>query len=370
VRGPASGFVQDLDALPFWDKELWEHDLPIGTSYLTMNSRGCPYRCTFCFNNFFAKLPGPVANRGKYVRQRSVERCLEELVEAKRRWNIQFVDFEDDVFTLDKEWMRTFLTEYKRQIGVPFACLVHPRFMDHDMARWLVDAGCDRIEMGIQTVDEEYKRKLLRFEKDDALRRALEAMSSAGLKMKLDHILGFPGEPLAAQAQAWELYKQYRPTRVNTYWLSYLPGTDMMREALESGAISAADAEAINRGQTRLFHYASSWKQDDSLALYQKYDVLFRILPLLPRAVAARLGVERMPNLPSSVANSIGFVADVLGAALARDRETLIYARLYGHHLRKMLPAMVTGRSRPPEPRPPRPLPAPPLEPLRSHDAA
>ena len=92
--------------------------------------------------------------------------------------------------------------------------------------------------MGIQTVDEEYKRKLLRFEKDDALHRALGAMSAAGLKMKLDHILGFPGEPLASQPLAWELYKRYRPTRVNTYWLSYLPGTDLMREALQAGWIS------------------------------------------------------------------------------------------------------------------------------------
>ena len=66
VRGPASGFVQDLDSLPFWDKELWENDVPIGTSYLTMTSRGCPYRCTFCFNNFFAKLAGPGPARGKY----------------------------------------------------------------------------------------------------------------------------------------------------------------------------------------------------------------------------------------------------------------------------------------------------------------
>ena len=357
VRGPAAGFVQDLDSLPFWDKELWEHDVPIGTSYLTMTSRGCPYRCTFCFNNFFAKLPGPGPTRGKYVRQRSIEKCMQELVEAKRRYNIEFVDFEDDVFTLDKDWMRTFLAEYKREIGVPFACLVHPRFMDTEMARWLADAGCDRIEMGIQTVDEEYKRKLLRFEKDDALRRALEAMSSAGLKMKLDHILGFPGEPLAAQAQAWELYKRYRPTRVNTYWLSYLPGTDMTREAFEAGRLTPADVDDINRGKTRLFHYASSWKQDDALAVYQKYDVLFRLLPLLPRAVAERLSAANVPSLPSGVGNFIGFVADLCGAALARDRETLNYARLYGHHLKRMLPGMMSRSARPRPPR--RPLVAP-----------
>ena len=76
--------MQEIDSLPFWDKELWENDLPIATSYLTMASRGCPYRCSFCFNNFFAKLPG--RNRGKYVRQRSVENCIQELAEAKEAY--------------------------------------------------------------------------------------------------------------------------------------------------------------------------------------------------------------------------------------------------------------------------------------------
>ena len=348
VRGPAAAFMQDLDSLPFFDKALWEHDIPIGTNYLTMTSRGCPYRCSFCFNNFFAKLPG--RGGGKYVRQRSVGKCIEELVEAKRRYAIEFVDFEDDIFTLDKAWMRDFLTEYTREIGVPFSCLVHPRFMDADMARWLADAGCSRIQMGVQSVDEEYKKKaLLRVEKDSALRQSLDAMSAAGLSMKLDHILGLPGEPIASQAQAWELYKKYRPTRVNTFWLSYLPATDITRDALAEGRITQADVDDIDRGRTRLFHYVSSWTRDESIATYQKYDMLFRLLPLLPRWVADRVHADRLPTLPSSVANLIGFMADLGGAALRRDRETLIYARLYAHHLKRLVPNML-GRStrRPP----------------------
>ena len=356
MRGPAAAFVQDLDSLPFWDKALWEDDVPIASCYLTMTSRGCPYRCSFCFNNFFAKLPG--RGGGKYVRQRSIGNCIEELVFAKRRYGIRFVDFEDDIFTLDKAWLRDFLAEYRREIDVPFSCLVHPRFMDADMARWLSDAGCARAQMGVQSVDEDYKRKtLLRVEKDAALRRALEAMSAAGLPMKLDHILGLPGEPVSAQEQAWQLYKQYRPSHVNTYWLSYLPGTDMTREALEAGQITQEDVDDINRGKTRLFHYVSSWKRDPVLATYQKYDMLFRLLPLLPRRWAERLRAERLPNLPSGVANFIGFLADLFGALIHRDRETVIYARQYSHHMKRLLPRMLLGSALPRRPRKHRPLP-------------
>lgn len=57
ISGIQQGFIQDLDSLPFYDIILWEDHVRIGDLYLTMATRGYPYRCTFCFNNFFARLP-------------------------------------------------------------------------------------------------------------------------------------------------------------------------------------------------------------------------------------------------------------------------------------------------------------------------
>lgn len=56
IRGKQGGFIQDLDNLPFYDKTIWEDYLRLGDLYITMATRGCPYRCTFCFNNFFCKI--------------------------------------------------------------------------------------------------------------------------------------------------------------------------------------------------------------------------------------------------------------------------------------------------------------------------
>ncbi len=39
---------------------------------------------------------------------------------------------------------------------------------DEDVARWLSEAGCRHVQMGIQTMDEEFKRKSVkRYEKSD-----------------------------------------------------------------------------------------------------------------------------------------------------------------------------------------------------------
>jgi anaerobic magnesium-protoporphyrin IX monomethyl ester cyclase len=349
VSGPTAAFIQDLDELPAFDKELWEDVLDPGAYYLMMTSRGCPYRCTFCFNNFFARLPGK--GGGKYVRQRSVEHVMDELRHAHARYRLRYVDFQDDVFTVDKEWVRAFTKAYAREIGAPFQCLVHPRFIDADVAGWLKDAGCRHVQMGVQSVDEEYKRKsLLRGERDDHLRSALQALRDADLPVKLDHILGLPGEPRSAQEQARSLYVEYTPRRIQTFWLTYMPGVDMTNQAVADGVLSQADLHDIERGKSGLFrhpHLESREADDDEADFFRRYDVLFRALPFLPRALRQRLRPEHLPKLGDRAANVLGFGFDVANAVAHLDQETMILVRHYGRQMLRQLPELVRGRAAP-----------------------
>jgi radical SAM superfamily enzyme YgiQ (UPF0313 family) len=345
VRGPAQPFLQDLDALPHFDKELWADDIRVADNWLTMTGRGCPYRCTFCFNNFFAKLPG--RGGGKYVRQRSIEHCLAELHEAKRRWGIRRVDFEDDIFTVDRDWIRAFLGEYRREIDVPFQCLVHPRYVDAEVARWLRDAGCQHVQMGVQSADEEYKRKqLLRMEKDAHLQSALAALAEAGLTANLDHMFGLPDEPLSAQERAREIYARFPPRVVQTFWLTHLPGIELTKEAVRRGHLTADDYEGINRGETRLFHSRGRADADGSIAVYRRYELLFKLLPLLPRWARERARAEHLPALGGAASQLLGTVLDGMCRVAARDSEVVNYGRHYASTLARLLPELLHRRQR------------------------
>ncbi len=190
IKGPQVGFYQDLDTLPAYDKTIWEEYLHIEDRYMTMASRGCPYRCTFCFNNFFAELPE--GKKGKYVRLRSPQHMMAELREAKTRYpNLRGVDFQDDVFTTSKQWLKEFLPIYKKEIGVPFQCLTHPQYMDDEVAFLLKDAGCCAVQMGVQSLDEKYKKEnLRRYERSDNIVKATRSINLAGLHGKFDHMMG------------------------------------------------------------------------------------------------------------------------------------------------------------------------------------
>lgn len=336
VRGPQTGFIQDLNSLPVFDKEIWEEHIRIGDFYLTMASRGCPYRCTFCFNNFFAELPDPKqGKKGKYVRQRSVEHMMYELNEAKRRYTLRFVDFEDDVFTVDKGWVHEFLGRYKREIGVPFHCLTHPNFMDDELARDLANAGCVSIQMGVQSADDDYKfGNVKRYEKTERVEQALEAMTSNGLRVKVDHMFDLPGEPEGAQEAARVLYAAHPPYRIQTYWTNLLPGTEMVRDVLDKGLVTREQIDRLEEGHDfDFFREGNLGKDPARMRRYKSYEVLFKSIPVLPRALRERLTARSFSYLPRPICSLIAFTVDAVHGLSSRNPHHVAYARHYLHHL-------------------------------------
>ncbi len=341
IVGLQKGFYQHLDTLPFFDKPLWEEHVRLGDLYLTMASRGCPYRCTFCFNNFVAKLPEEKS--GKYVRLRSVDHVIAELKIAKRRYKLHKVDFQDDVFATSKKWLHEFSWKYKKEIGIPYNILTHPRYMDEDIAKWLKESGCEWIQMGVQSMDEGFKKdNLMRYEKSDDVEAALNMMRKYGMHAKVDHMFGLPDEPLAAQENARILYAKTHPKRVQTFWTCYLPGTQMMREAEEKGTITAEQARKINEGEDfYFFRNTDNVKDKDLMEKYKAYEVIFRLMPALPENWKMDLTIDKVSVIPKFMIRPMSILADVVTGFKQRNPEFSAYALHNMYHLNKFFMAKV-----------------------------
>jgi anaerobic magnesium-protoporphyrin IX monomethyl ester cyclase len=118
-RNPLRPFVQDLDSLPWPDRELLNEfpELHAEDTRHFMGGRGCPYSCTFCFNHIAKTLA-----EGRYVRRRSVENLIAEIKAVKRQHDMRFITFQDDTFGLSTDWLDEFSAHYRREIGLPFLC--------------------------------------------------------------------------------------------------------------------------------------------------------------------------------------------------------------------------------------------------------
>lgn len=313
IRGKQGGFIQDLDKLPFFDKMLWEEEIRIGDFYITMATRGCPYRCSFCFNNFFAKLPEE-KDSGKYVRLRSVDHVIAELKYAKKRYNLKRIDFEDDVFGTQKKWLSEFAEKYKKEINVPYQILTHPKFMNNDSAKLLASSGCEWVQMGIQSMDDDFKKEsLLRYENSDDIENALSVMHKYKINVRVDHMFGLPNEPISAQENALNLYKKNNIRRINTFWTCFLPGTQLMDEAIVEGKLTEKQISDIYEGKDFYFYKNTENVKDRKLQdLYHSYEFIFKILPILPLFIKKRIKTSHVLWIPKIIKVIIIFIADVL----------------------------------------------------------
>jgi radical SAM superfamily enzyme YgiQ (UPF0313 family) len=339
IQGPQTGFIQNLDALPFFDKSLWEDYFSMSDYYITMASRGCPLRCTFCFNSFFANLPGQ--GKGKYVRYRSPAHMLAELRWAKKRYQTKMIGFFDDVFTLDKTWLKIFLEGYKKDIHTPFQIFTHVNHMDEETVRWLAEAGCDAAEIGMETLDEEYKNKYLkRHESKETTAEVIRLTRKHHIRSRMDHMLGLPGEPLEAQETARQFYIENPPARINSYWVNYFPGTELQKTAIRFGVITEADAESLNEGFSfDLDSYNRSHKlfTREQLRHCRTYQVIFKLIPFFPKKILSRLNPGLFKSLPAFISEGLASMTDLFGGIATGEAEFLIYTKHLVFHIYRTL---------------------------------
>ncbi|MFO0984234.1 MAG: cobalamin-dependent protein, partial [Planctomycetota bacterium] len=102
------GAFPELDTLAPQDYELFDLDHIISTKQGWMSiitSRGCPYKCTYCFNKEIVDLykeDGGAKRTKEYLRHFPIDRILGELRWLKERCpQMNTLIFDDDLFTLN-----------------------------------------------------------------------------------------------------------------------------------------------------------------------------------------------------------------------------------------------------------------------------
>jgi len=277
IKGGSKPLV-DLETLPYYDKTLFEKEIPMNRVYLTVASKGCPCCCSFCSQNFLKKF-----NKCLDMRRRSVDNVIKELKLAKAKYGYKEVDFKDNIFTTDKKWTLEFLKRYKEEIGVPYRALSHVLFMDKDIAQAMKDSGCHRVQFGIQSMHEETRKKhLLRFETNEQIKKALRACDEVGLYYSCDHMFGLPGEKEEHQVMATKFYKSLKCcTRVTCFWTTFFPKTALVDKAQEMGIINEEDIKKINKSESGYYYAEGSINDKELKKTFRSYQMLFRIMPIL-----------------------------------------------------------------------------------------
>ncbi len=237
-RNELRPLVEDLDKLPNPDRAIYYKypALAAAKKKAFIATRGCPYECSFCFNHQLKKL---YLGKGRYVRRRSAQNVIDEILEVKKNYKLESVFFQDDTFGLDKKWLADFLAIYRKEINLPFVCLVRADLSDEATVKKLREAGCVCVHFGVESGDELIRNSVLRKNlTNEQILEAARLFKKYKIKFQTFNIIGLPGETLAQAIQTMEFNAKIG---TDFPWVSILtpyPKTDIAEMMKKEGLIA------------------------------------------------------------------------------------------------------------------------------------
>ena len=245
-RNPMRPLIADLDALPFPDRELRYESDPPGRDYPVKSflvSRGCPFRCTYCFNSGYAELYGPAWCR---PRTRSVGNVVAEIQAVRAASRLEFVQFRESVFPWQEAWLEEFAGRYPGEVGLPFYCHVRADLLTARRVELLSRAGCVSVNMGIECGDETYRRERLgRAMTNAQIVEACRLLHAHGIRILADNMVGLPGAGAEADWKTLRLNQQCEIDYPLAMIFQPYPGTELARQA-EAMGLFDGDYDAID----------------------------------------------------------------------------------------------------------------------------
>ncbi|MDM7993378.1 MAG: radical SAM protein [Candidatus Fermentibacter sp.] len=244
VRNAMLPLVEDLDTIPFPKRDILVGYRPstADRAAFCITGRGCPYSCTYCFNHSLKKL---YSGLGTYVRRRSVDNVIGELVELRDASPaLQMIVFQDDTFVLGHDWVREFCERYPSEVGLPFHCHVRANHLTPGIAKVIAKAGCLSVKMAVETTDDRARNDILGRNMDmETIRGACRSLKDAGIRFVTQNILCIPTCSFEDDVRTMSFNSEMRPDFTFATLLQPYPGTEIARFCKENGFIDSA-AEA------------------------------------------------------------------------------------------------------------------------------
>ena len=214
VRNRMTHWVRDPDTVPFDDRDIYLEKDPyfdIVPFTQVLAGRGCPHRCSFCFNDQYRRLHVAAGMEpGGYTTLRSVRHVIAELEILSQRYGAKDFFFNDSTLTYNKAWIEEFCREYSR-LGLrqTFSLNAVASELDEEVCVALARTGrCRLIRFGLETGNEGLRRETLGKQIGDShIAAATERMDRFGLRYSIQLMFGLPGESYEA---AWETIEKAR----------------------------------------------------------------------------------------------------------------------------------------------------------------
>jgi len=185
-------------------------------------SRGCTYKCSFCANYSTSFNP----------RIRPAESIISEILYNSKYKKVNFIEFHDEIFGFNKNYIFNFLKLYKEKINIPFYCLLRFEFINEELVVALKESGCVLVGLGLETGNEKIRNKILGKKLTNSqIIKAAGILNKLEMKFHTFNMFCLPNETLKEAYETLNLNLQIKPTYTFSSVFQPYPGTKFFKEA-------------------------------------------------------------------------------------------------------------------------------------------
>jgi len=275
---------QNLDSIPFPDRKMFNdyEEVRIAKVHSFIASRGCPFKCTYCFNDGMSK-----SYEGqKYVRRRSVDNVIEELKIVKEKYDLKIAIFEDDTFNLSRKWLKEFCEKFSKLNLKLLPIGVRAELIDEEQVQWLKKANCVSLIFGLESGNEKVRREVLfRNITDKKMIECGRLLRKYGIGFATENILAIPTSTLDDDIETLALNLKCKPLYGGAKLMQPYPGTMIYNIAVRMGLFKEKNFDVLTD-----FTASSNLKMDNRLerenlqrlfAIVIRFPFLFRYIRFL-----------------------------------------------------------------------------------------
>lgn len=265
-------FISNLDSLPYAESAKYYKNerlinLPLSS---IMTSRGCPYQCSYCATNQIWQ---------RNIRRRSVENVINEIEYRISEQNIREFNFLDDCFTMNKNWILEFCNLILRKnISINWSCISSISFIDETLFGLIVRAGCNKINLGIESGSERILELCNKHLNLNHARKIFDYARKYRISTTAYFMMGFPTETKDDIKKTQELICELKPNWVYmNIWIP-LPGTTFFDWAVKKGLIDVKSAWSGDIYESLQFNY-TNMISDEALnqLVDEAYELCYKI---------------------------------------------------------------------------------------------
>lgn len=225
VRNEPRPFIKNLDELP--DPSWHLLDVPSYAKTFTLNtSRGCPFRCTFCYNQAF--------NRGRRS-EFSAERIVAQIKHLQSRYGARTIKFYEDNFTINSKRLQEFCHRLiEEEIKIEWECEGRVHLKEKLLAD-MAHSGCYAMGIGAESGSQRMLDFLQKGTTVEQTERICRLMVKYGIGPRVYVMVALPTETLEDFNATLAMLKRLRFLSCEIMVYRPYPGTELYDYCVRNG---------------------------------------------------------------------------------------------------------------------------------------